>query len=151
MEWACGQIRSLLGGVSQFDVDGLGDPDALAKLGYRDGTRPGNMTGPELCLGSNIEHDQITAFEPIRQLFPADRLQRTAIPQVVLSEALDASGVVGGHLTRRRPESGDAVAGQCVEDSSSIPASRPLANALATSENPSNSASFACRSPIATD
>ena len=72
----------------------------------------------------HVEHQHLTAGEPDGQLVATDDLDPFPAAQVGVGEPVQAGHVLGRRLRQCRPQVGDPVAGQRVEDSGAVAAGR---------------------------
>src|SRR5262249_56107540 len=92
------------------------------QLGDRYRARSCDVAGCVLGGGPDVEHQDLTTGEPGGELVAADDLDPVAAAQVGVGELAQAGHMVGGHLLQGRPQPGDLVAGQRVEDAGAVPA-----------------------------
>ena len=95
-----------------------------AQLGDGRRARPPDMPGLVLCRRPDVEHHDLAALEPGRQLLPADDLDAVPLAQVGASQLLKPGYVRGRHVPHRRAQLVHPVAGQPVEDTRPVAACR---------------------------
>ena len=98
----------------------LGQPGRYVRNRYR--SRPGDMSGRVLLLGSHIEHHDLAVGHASRQLVRCHRLEVVALAEEVAHDAVDLGEVLLGGLAQCQHQADDLGSGQPVVHEQAIAA-----------------------------
>ena len=82
------------------------------QLCHGDRQGSGDVSGPELGLGSHIEHDHVPGPQSLRQLVASDGVQSGPVTEAGRGELVEFLDMLGRYHPNDRPELGYAFAGQ---------------------------------------